>query len=476
MKDIVNEKLLKIFFAVYIAYYFADTVMRYQFRTAAFFALAAFVIVFFIKLEYAFYLILLTRSLVDAYSDMGAGGISLPIMIGGLIALLFVSYFAVCQYNVFNLSVNRIYGAFLLLCIPAVFFTHKGLVYGAGFWFRLFTGFVVLNLTVLVVLSAGEESYKKRINIICWSVILSLVLPYGSFIRNVLTGAYYLGAGYVRYSTFAGVMNVFSYYLLATLPFFLFFYSVTEKKSRKTAWLVFFAVYFYTVYINYTRNVWIGVFFLILTWTVLKRYFVITYSIVAFVALMFVLDPTVQDRLKDIFIILTSNKGFFELDPHLLSQRILIWQKNLRYFINSSTIIEKLLGNGFDIRDILGATRTGRRAIEHNNYLVLLMSTGVLGLSFYMLYILKLFRESFRLLRRTGETYFRNLAQVFIAFLVSYVIIGMGTHAIWKLTFQYFLSVFAGLVVAANIIEENRRMKKEPAPAVATDTPGGKWI
>ncbi|NOZ67819.1 MAG: hypothetical protein GXP46_00895 [Deferribacteres bacterium] len=457
MEKVINGRLLKVFFVALISYYFVDMAMRYQFRTAALFALAAFVVLFFVKLEYAFYFIVVTRSLVDAYSDVGVGSVSLPIMVGGLISLLFVSYFAVCQYNVFNLRVNRIYGAFLLLCIPAVFFTHKGLVYGAGFWFRLFTGFVVLNLTVLVVLSAGEDVYKKRIRLISWSVLLSLIPPYGAFLYNFITGAYYLGAGYVRYSKFGGEMNLFSYYLMGALPFCLFFYSLTEKRPRKFLWLIFFAAYFYTIYINYTRNVWIGVFFLILTWTILKRYFVVTYAIIGFVTLMFVLDPTVQDRLKDIFIILTSNKGFFELDPHLLSQRILIWQKNLRYFINESTFIEKLLGNGFDIRDILGATRTGRRAIEHNNYLVLLMSTGIMGVSFYMLYILRLFRESFSLLRKTRESYFRNLAQIFIAFLVSYVIIGMGTHAIWKLTFQYFLSVFAGLVVAANIIEERKR-------------------
>lgn len=464
MERVINGRLLKVFFAAFISYYFADMAMRYQFKTFALFALAAFVILFFMKLEYAFYFILVARSLVDAYSGMGVGSISLPIMVGGLIALLFVSYFAVCQYNVFNLGVNRIYGAFLLLCVPAVFFTHKGLVYGAGFWFRLFTGFVVLNLTVLVVLSAGEGLYKKRMRLISWSVILALIPPYAAFIYNVVTGSYYVGAGYVRYSKFGGEMNLFSYYLLGALPFCLFFYSLAEKKARKVAWLIFFALYFYTIYINYTRNVWIGVFFLILTWTVLKRYFAVTYAIIGFVTLMFVLDPTVQDRLKDIFIILTGNKGFFELDPQLLSQRILIWQKNLRYFINDSTFIEKLLGNGFDIRDILGATRTGRRAIEHNNYLVLLMSTGILGVSFYMLYILKLFRESFSLLRKSSEGYFRNLAQVSIAFLVSYVIIGMGTHAIWKLTFQYFLSVFAGLVVAANIIEEKKRTDNGHAP------------
>ncbi len=456
MEKVINGRLLKVFFAAFISYYFADVVMQYQLKAASLFVLAAFVIVFFIKLEYAFYLILVTRSFVDMYSRVGVGSISLPIMVGSLVTLLFVSYFAVYQYNVFNLTVNKIYGAFLLLCIPAIFFTDKGLIYGVGSWIRLLTGFIILNLTALVVLSGGNELYKKKIKIICWSVILSLVVPYASFIYNFLAGIYYVGAGYVRYSTFGGVMNLFSYHLLAVFPFCLFFYSVTDRNPRKIAWLVFFAVYFYTVYINYTRNVWIGIFFLILTWTVLKRYFVITYSIIGFVILMFIFDPTVQDRLKDILIILTGDKSFFELDPHLLSQRILVWQKNIRYFINESTLIEKLLGNGYDISDRLGAARTGVRAIEHNNYLVFLMSTGILGLFFYLVYIFKLFQESFKLLRRTGENYFRNLSQVFIAFLVSYLIISMGTHAIWKLTFQYFLSVFAGFIVAANIIEERK--------------------
>ena len=53
-----------------------------------------------------------------------------------------------------------------------------------------------------------------------------------------------------------------------------------------------------------------------------------------------------------------TGEGFFELDPRLLSNRIRVWQANIRYFLDESTIINKLIGNGYDIKLRIKAYQT----------------------------------------------------------------------------------------------------------------------
>ena len=129
-----------------------------------------------------------------------------------------------------------------------------------------------------------------------------------------------------------------------------------------------------------------------------------------------------------------------------------------------------MFGSGYDVYLKIGGYRSGRSGPEHNNYLTLLMSTGIFGLTFYLFYIVKLFHESLRLLKNTTDVYLRNLARVFISLLVSYVIISSASHMLWKITYQYYFAVFSGLVIAGNILgRETGKMENRPVPANRLD-------
>lgn len=462
LKKVLNGKFLKVLFAGVISYYIGLLVLQSHFKAGVFLGVAMFVFIFLTKVEYAFYFLLATRGIIDIfYSVEATGSLRMTHLIGvGIIAIFLYYAIVVSRYNVFKLGVNRIYFIFLITSIPAILLSER-LVTGFGYWFRLFQGFAVINLTIMIILAAGNDSYKKRIYVICCAIILALCVPYLIFLKNFIQGETVRGSGGImRVAAYGGYNNAFSYLLFAVFTFCLFLYSVSARGFQKKAWFIILGIITYTIYYTYTRNIWMSLAVILFAWALLRKKFLINIITATIVIAMIIFNPAVQDRLMDAYLIFSSKGGFFDLAPELLAGRISNWQSNVDYFINHSTFMEKLIGNGFDVKSEISATymRT-REQGEHNNYLTLLMTTGICGLSAYLLYLFKLFQESFRLLRRTRNVYLKSLAQVFISLLFSYVILSNFTHILWNITFQYYFSVFAGLVIAGNVIEEREAIE-----------------
>lgn len=464
IKKIIDKKILEIIFAAFLAYYFKLTVLQSAVTTISFFVLAAIIFIFLNKIEYVFYFLLASRSIIDMFVGVNvASDIKMAQFIAVLIISLFFIYFVIfSQYkfiNMFSLSVNKIYGCFLILSLAALF-TSSSIMGGLRSWLRFLQIFVIMNMTIFIVLSSGNESYMKKMNIICWSAVVSLILPLVMFLNNVIQGVSFSAGGAVRYATFGAHMNIFSYLLMAILPFCLFLYAVTGRNIKKILWLLFLALIVFTAYMTNTRNIWIGFIILICSWVIFRKKIIFIFLLLCAAFLVVSYVPTIAERFAHFETIKEFEGGFFDMDGRLLSGRIGSWQNFLKYFIDHSTLLEKLIGNGFgisiEVTKLYGDLWHSKEMGEHNNYLTLLMATGIFGLFFYMCFIIKLFQESFKLLRRTKNVYFLNLSQVFLSVLVSYVVISIFTHIIWHTTYQIFFSVFAGLIIAANIIEDNR--------------------
>lgn len=454
INNTLKANILNFLFIVFASCFLGSMIIVYDIRAVALVGLIVFVLIAFTRKEYAFYFLLASRSIIDAFYNIEvAGGVRTTHYLGALVGILFIFYVLVEKHNIFRIGVNKYFLPFIFFSIIPIFFT-KNIFNGFTDWFKMLQGFFILNMAILIVLSAGND-YKKRMNIICWCMIMALLLPAVMFLKNYVQGVHVVMGGIERYSTFGPIVNAFSYYLLAVFPICLFFYSNSMKKSEKLFWFVLMAILLLFIYKTNTRNVWIGIASLIFVWNLVRKNFKVIFSFLGVFILLVLYDTSVQDRFKDMHEIF-SGKIFFDLNPRLLSQRIGIWQSNLHWFFYKSTIIEKLFGNGYDIKlKVPNLNPYSNDPIKaHNNYLTLLMTTGIFGLVTYYLYIFKLFQESFKLLRRTKDIYFKNLAQIFVSVLSTYVIVCFFTHMIYKVNFHYFFSALAGLVIAANILED----------------------
>ncbi len=455
INNTLRASTLNSLFVVFASCFLGSMIIVYDIRAVALVGLVAFVLIAVTRKEYAFYFLLASRSIVDSfYNTEAAGGVRITHYLGALVAALFIIYVLIEKHNIFHLGVNKYLLLFAFLSAIPILFT-KSMYNGFVDWFKMLQGFFIINLTIMVVLDTDTTICKKRMNTICWCMIIALLLPSVLFLKNYVQGVHVVMGGVTRYSTFGPIVNAFSYYLLAVFPVCLFFYSNSMKKAEKVFWLVLMAILLFFIYKTYTRNVWIGVAVLILVWNLVRKNFKFVFPLLGVFILLVICDASVRDRFKDINEIF-SGKSFYDLDPRLLSQRIGIWQSNLHWFFNKSTIIEKFFGNGYDVTLKIPNLNPWNDdpVMQHSNYLTLLMMTGICGLVAYYLFIFKLFQESLKLLRRTKDIYFKNLAQVFISVLSSYVMVCFFTHMIWKINFQYFFSALAGLIIAANYFEE----------------------
>ncbi|MEP9410020.1 MAG: hypothetical protein HRF42_01205 [Candidatus Brocadia sp.] len=455
-----NEKTVNLVLAVFISLIFGVTIIQYDIKAVAFLAVGFFAIIFFTRIQYAFYFILASRGIVDIfYSVETTGSFKVTQYLAVVVTLFFLWYIVFSDLSIIRLGINKIYGTFIALCILPVFFSQN-LMEGFASWLKLLQPILIINVTVLIVLAMGNKLFKKTADAVCWCTIAAFLVPFVLFIKNYLQGTHTVMSGYERYSTVGAYTNLFSYYLFTVFPVCLFFYSTSAQRSRKLFWLIFMAILLFCIYKTYTRNVWIGIAVLLFAWNLLRKNFKIILPLMCMFGLIVILSSDVRDRFGDLSVILESlnSRGFFGIDPQLLSGRIGIWQGNLHYFLYKSTFIEKLLGNGFDVKVAVSSLNYTQEVIEeHNNYMTLLMNTGICGLFVYCLFIGKLFQESFKLLRKANDLYAKNLAQVFISILFAYVIICFFTHMVWKINYQYYFSTFAGLIIAANMREEEKR-------------------
>lgn len=457
---VINEKPLNLILVGIVSCFFGIMILLYGFKAVTLLVFMSFVLVFFVRVDYVFYFLLASRSIVDILYDVeAAGGIRITHAIAILIIALFVFYFFFSGYKyIFRTAVNKSYLIFMSLAVIPLFFT-KNTVLGFGNWLKLLQTILILNMVVLIAIKDDGKQYKNRMLIICWMILISLFIPYVLFFKNYMQGVHVEMGGYLRYANFGSYTNLFSYCLFSVFPVSLFLYSISAKRAEKILWLLFMFILLLTIYKTYTRNVWIGVAIIVFFWNLLRKNFKVIFLLLILLFAIILFKSDIQDRFSDIYAILSA-QSLSSLDPKLFSNRIAIWASNLDYFFHTSSFLEKLFGNGLDIKErisIIFNPNIDAPIEEHNNYLALLMNTGICGLLMYYLYIFMLFRESFKLLRRTKEIYLKNLAQVFISVLSAYVIIGFFTHMIWKVNYQYYFASLAGLIVAANILEDKKR-------------------
>lgn len=459
-KKIIGDNFIYLAFTILASFFVGLTILAFDFKSILILGLAAFAIFLVVKMEYAFYFILASRSTLDIfYQTETTGDVRITQFVAVIITVLFLFYFLTTRYSLFQTSVNKIYCAFLTFAIFSVFLS-KDPFSGFTYWLKLLQGFLFFNMAILLILKAGDDLYRTRIKTICWCIIFALVIPYIFFLKNLIQGVHIVMGGYERYSTIGAYTNLFSYYLLSVFPFCLFLYSITSEKSKKTVWMIFIVLIILTIYKTYTRNVWLGIAVLLFIWNLIRKRIKLTFALIVFVILAIAFNPTVQDRLKDAYMALHSN-SFFSMDPKLMSHRIGIWQSKIGYFLNESTFLQKILGNGFDVKTEKTIEYITFSIPEHNNYLTLLIATGIFGLILYYSYILNLLIKGFKLLRRAKANYPKYAAEIFIPVVFAYIVISFFTHIVWNMNFQYYFSTLAGIVVGINILEERKQNLKD---------------
>ncbi len=222
---------------------------------------------------------------------------------------------------------------------------------------------------------------QKEVNLMVTILIVSYLIPvFGSFyeiLRGVSVSQVDYITGLERYSGLFSKIHI----MAGALFFFTAFYYIkaitigVTKRYAQYALFLMLLVSFYCIFKSYARSILIGT-FLLWSFCLLglnKKYFFL-FLFVSLIVLILNIDFLQQLLFKTNEIqIKTASSG-----------RSTIWAHNIGLFLRYS-FYEKMLGRGLGVGSNHVFGQDWEIWSSHNDYLHLLMQTGVIGLSIYLL-------------------------------------------------------------------------------------------
>ena len=309
----------------------------------------------------------------------------------------------------------------------------------SGFWgseyqniFRLLSPFVVfLSVRIFV-------KDKKQLGILFWAIFLTYIptIALSSilifFDKSIEVVNYYTGLS--RHSGL--IINAHGLSHLMIFFTFISLYIFLDKIYMKPVykWMIFFFLLlsYYNIYYSYVRNGYLSIviFWSIFTFYCEKKYWIFLAFIILIVGVLN------YDNLSTIF---------WQTDEHSInaasSGRLTIWKHNIDLFINQD-IFKKICGWGLiEYRSVIGAKNFP--ASSHNDYLQLLMETGLVGLILYFLILFMLISDAYKI------TKYKFLKYNYLSSIITFMFISMVTNG-WVLRVecgQLFWSFIGGVYI-----------------------------
>lgn len=154
-----------------------------------------------------------------------------------------------------------------------------------------------------------------------------------------------------------------------------------------------------------------------------KTLVTILIGIVVIILLYNHISETYELTIFDRFETIEEDKG---------SGRFDIYEEVLSSFKNSR-FVDRLLGHGFNAVSLRGASWTS----AHNDFLEVLYDFGYVGVTVYMVFVIKLIVNAFRLYK-----YRSSMASTYTSALIMFLIMSLSSHLILYPTYIVFLLLF----------------------------------
>lgn len=250
---------------------------------------------------------------------------------------------------------------------------------------------------------------------------------------------------YLKYVEVVGQGNAYLlvYYILCFLPFVL----CVNKNSIK---MIFLLIIFFSLLISMKRTGFIAFVVALFVSYIIDRYIMgkgrkkkVINTLVIFLTI--ITGIFMYNYIVDVFdldIILRLQ----QLSTDLGSGRNIIYRSVWHYQLNS-TVAEWLIGRGYN-----GVSNTSAAGLEnlffrfsaaHNDFLEILYDYGIIGLSIYLLFCLKLIKHSIKLIRLKSD-----MAGPFAASLVIFFILSMFSILILYPEYYLYLVLFWAMCFA----------------------------
>lgn len=418
---------------------------------AALLGAGVFVLLLLQNLAEAILLLLVARASIDLVSDIRLGplnvaaALALLVLVAGIIDMTGHRSFPGTQSSIFPYMLFLFWAGFAVLLAP-------DMLGGLKDWLR-FASLLVIFEFVRQIASTEEGALRAAT-----AIALSTVLPVGLAIFQFVTGqGFVIKQGeFVRVTGTFLHPNPFALYLAIVLPVIAALLA-TQRRARRWLWPLAIACLAALV-MTFTRTAWIGLFMAILIagWL---HYRAKAFLIPVVVVALLLLVPGVAERFSDL-----SGEGETAVEQeNSLEWRLSYWGEALKGLRRSP-----VWGEGLDA--ISATSREGKQA--HNDYVRVLVETGVVGLGLLVWAYARLAR---RALAATGATAppFRHAARLaFAGTMVSYLVMSATSNLLSQPAVQWYFWAFAAIALSGEGLTKDGRMLHRHDPRTRTEVSG----
>lgn len=319
------------------------------------------------NVKFGILFLLIARSSLDSFSEQGIrlGGINLNI--AALVSIFCISivfgYLLLKKLYVYN-SVSISHGIFIFICILTILIPnsiHSGNI-------ELFKYISIVSIYIIVYyLCSKLVNYDELIvKGIIFSAIVPLVVGlYQIIFKKGFTTDFYSEVGLNRAQGTFIHPNSFAFYLLIVIVA-IFFYLKTYKIS--VSFIILGAISIIELYFTYTRGAWLGLVVMVVAYVFLSKTS-LKLKVVFMIFIFIISIPLIQ---------LTSSRfaNVFSSDSEQSSfaWRLKVWKGMVTLFKN-----KPIFGYGVGSFTTLNMELFNINLNAHNDYLRLLIETGLIG-------------------------------------------------------------------------------------------------
>lgn len=415
---------------------------------SVFLILAGVLFAFFVSVNplYGLFLLLILRPTLDIFASQSILSISnYSLNIASVLAIFTISFCLITLLGNFkkirSLPLKLPLFLFIFISLASIFFSFNPAL-GTIEWLRILSIFSMYLLGFILI--KNPDDFKKLIYVIIFSAVIpGLTAFYQFFTRSGMTIIDESISNRI-FGTFAHP-NLFAYYL--TIPLTLSIFLILNKQKYFTrSFLIKLsaACFFILLLLTYTRGAW-AVFLMIIFILGIIRYKKFLFGSAIALMLLYFIVPPLNTRVNNLF----------EYDPYSsISWRINLWKDSIRY--SQEKIV---LGHGLGTANELILDRRGERfgsPDPHNDYLKILIETGFLGITAYLILIIALLFNLSKRYFNSDSAFAKNLFLLFIGISIGLYIMSFADNILRNTALQWTFWILLGGLFSAYPRQKNK--------------------
>jgi O-antigen ligase len=388
--------------------------------------IGAFVIVALVDTRSALFAVVFVRATIDVTATLpllsasGSSNVNAAAMMSFLIIGLGVSHIALNRMNIWRVPLTKPFAFFMVLTLVGIALAPDK-NQALQDWLRVLSVFVLYVLVVDLLRTAEDVRWMLRILLL--SSVVPLVLGFYQYVANTgnheTPGLNRIEGTFVHPSPYAT-------YLVQLIPLALVYLLHTRSRLGRIALAVLIPAMVYSVYLTETRAAWLGLIAAVMVFMAARaRWTLILVPVVA--AAMFFALPSIQARFDEA----SSSTGS------------VFWRQQQWENAINITSTPQLLTVGAG----LSAVNVRLGNLTHNEYVRLLVETGLIGLVLTIMMYWMLFKIALKGYREGATPYQRDLMLAFLMSFAARVVIAATDNIIAFPVLEWYFWSFAAVVV-----------------------------